>query len=315
VDVIAAFTPWIAPLVPAAIGYANVIKYLDFPIWLAWVYAAVVEFLGLATVTTALQFWSWNQDENGEQAPFNLALSTALFYLTITIAVNVLLDQGDALVKLVKALASTFSIVGALTLALRSQQGKRLEKLAQAQAETFRLTRKEEERCQKEEQKVMEQARKEEERKQKDQQNILELARLEQQKEIERLHIEAEERRKDKELSRKLRHEEKLAEIAAKVSERSQKVSGKFSDGLESSESYQKLTGKSSDDGESYQKVSEEQNNFPETFGKFPDWRQLPAEHRKRVGGMSNLQVRAEYGISEKTAGNWIRSSKELVEV
>jgi hypothetical protein len=274
VDVVAAFTPWIAPLVPAAIGYDNVRTYLHFDPWLAFVYALVVEFLGLATVTTALQFWSWNQTKSEErqgEAPFLLALSTALFYLAITISVNVLLDEGTTLVKVVKALASTFSIVGALTLALRSQQSKRqaavderkAEEASQAQLEAEKLASAERVR--------------------------LESLRLEKETELEKFRILEREKAQEREEKRKFLHEEKLAEIAAKLAESQAKVSAQVS----------VSSGKLS-----------ESNEFPETFGKWTDWRQVPEEHRRRMAGMTIKQVAAEYGVIEKTAGNWIRNAK-----
>jgi hypothetical protein len=285
VDVVAAMTPWIAPLVPAAIGYMNVKQYLGFEPWLAFVYALVVEFLGLATVTTALQFWSWNQetplaspqiqvqDLGGKgEAPFLLALVTALFYLVITLAVNVILDQGTVTVRVVKALASTFSIVGALTLALRSQQAKRQAAVDEAKAQK------------------LEQSRQTAEQRASEERRQLETLRLANEKEIAQARIVAETQAQERKEARQFRHEEKLAEIAAKVAESQAKVSAQVP--------------------ESSQKVAESKE-FPETFGKWSDWRQVPEEQRRRIGGMTIKQVHAEYGVIEKTAGNWIKNSHQ----
>jgi hypothetical protein len=141
-DLFSAYTPLLAPLIPAVIGFENVQTGLGFGLPLAFLYAVVVECLGLATTTTALQFRAWNQ-EHDKPAPYWLALATAGFYLLIVLLVNVLLDSGTFLQKFVKAAASTFSIVGAVTLALRNEQAKRVAEIEQAklneQAEKERL--------------------------------------------------------------------------------------------------------------------------------------------------------------------------------
>lgn len=129
-DLVAAYTPLLAPLIPAAIGYENVRAGLGFSVGLAVVYAVVVEFLGLATTTTALQFRAWNKDGQGKKAPMWLALLMATVYLAVVLSVNVLLDNGTTLQKWVKAAASTFSIVGAVTMALRNEQAKRVAELS-----------------------------------------------------------------------------------------------------------------------------------------------------------------------------------------
>jgi hypothetical protein len=273
VDVIAAYTPWLASVIPASIGWLNVQSVLHFSPWQAWVYAIVVECLGLATVATSLKFWSWNQ-EHQKRAPFWLALVTAVFYLTIVLAVNALLDDGDWRVKLVKALASSLSVAGALIVAMRSQQAK-LEKQA-AQEQVNR-----------------EQERLDIEQRRQDTNMLqIELAKIEAQKVTESSRLAAEEIRKEREAERNYRKELKLAEIAAKLEETRAKVSARVPES-----------------GESFGKVSERLENVPETFRKWSDWRQVPAEHQRRIASLNNRQVRDEYGCSEKTAGNWIRKA------
>lgn len=270
IDVVAAYTPWLASVVPAFIGYENVIRVLKFEVWQAWVYAIVVEALGLATVATTLKLWNWNQDNKDRRAPFELATLTAIFYLTIVLSVNVLLDEGDTLQKVVKALASSFAVVGALTVALRSQQSK-LEQDADTQRAKDEL------------------ARYEREKREADAQHVqLETLRLEKQKELELSRMQADEARKEREAERNLRKELKLAELKLK------------------------LSNPVSESSESGRKVAEAAGKFPETFGKWSDWRQLPDEHKKRIAMMTPHQVRTEYGVPEKTSGNWVRKAKEL---
>jgi len=278
VDVIAAYTPWLASVIPASIGYSSVLVSLHFEPWQAGVYAVVVECLGLATVATSLKFWSWNQEhDKNKQAPFLLALVTAVFYLAIVLSVNVMLDPGDLWVKIVKALASSLSVAGALIVAMRAQQSK-LEKQSDAEQVSA-----------KQEHDDIEQRRKD------DMAQQLELAKIDAQKVTESSRLAAEIEQKEREEERNLRKVLKLAEIAGKVEISKAKVSVNV---LES--------------GESFPKVSGKLENVPETFRKWSDWRQVPLEHQRRIAGMTNKQVQAEYGKSDKTAGNWIRKAKAL---
>lgn len=270
IDVVAAYIPWLGSFIPASIGWLNVQQVLGFTLLQAWIYAIVVEGMGLATVATTLMFWEWNQEQrDNKRAPFALALATALVYLAIVLGVNVLLDDGSPLVKGVKALASSISVVGALIVAMRSQQAK-LRVLVEnnrkfdvdAQAAQDALT--------------------------------VKLAEIEARKVEERLRLQADEAWKLSEAERNFRKEIKLAEIAAKVSISTAKVS----------ESGRDVSGKFRNDV----KVS---GNFPETFEKWSDWRKLSEEHKNRIAGMCIRDIRDQYGVSEKTAGNWLRKASE----
>lgn len=272
IDVVAAYTPWLASLVPAFLGYENVLRALHFEVWQAWVYAIVVEALGLATVATTLKLWNWNLANKDRRAPFALAVLTALFYLTIVLSVNVLLDDGDALQKVVKALASSFAVVGALTVALRSQQA-RLEQDAESRRAQEESARQQSEKRQAEDERMR-----------------LELVRLEKEKDLEFSRMQAENLRKEREAERTLRKELKLAEM------------------------HLKLAHPAPESSENGRKVAGDAENFPETFGKFSDWRHLPAEHKKRIAMMTPRQVRAEYGVPDKTSGNWVRKAIALEE-
>ena len=60
VDNLAATIPWLAPIVPAYMIYSSLAGEIGFPHWVAVLSAAVVEFLGLATVSTTFQLWDYN---------------------------------------------------------------------------------------------------------------------------------------------------------------------------------------------------------------------------------------------------------------
>jgi hypothetical protein len=128
IDNVAATVPWLAPLVPAYMVHDSMINRLGFPLWMGWAGAAVVEFLGLAAVSTAFQFWDYNQGKNKSDnaAPVWIALITASFYMLVVLVVNVMLDQAETINKLAKALLSLLSVVAAVVLALRAQHARRL---------------------------------------------------------------------------------------------------------------------------------------------------------------------------------------------
>lgn len=172
VDVVAAFVPWLAPVIPAYLAFHS-LYYVLMPgvLWVSIVGAVVVEFLGLATVTTVVQFNDFNSTQigAGEKAPFWSAVLTAAFYLTVVLTVNVLLDTADPTKKFAKFLLSSLSVAGAITISLRGQHRRRVE------AKAARDARLDEERKKKEEDETAYKRRVAEERRK----DKLELKRLE----------------------------------------------------------------------------------------------------------------------------------------
>ena len=152
-DNVAATVPWLAPLIPAAIAYDHMGSVLLFDPWLAFVGAAVVELLGLSTVTTTVQFWQYNnlpallvagdsaKPETEGRAPFWIAFAAAAFYFLVVITVNVLLDEAGGTARLAKGLLSTLSIVGALTVAIRSQHRRRVDEQAEVESDAIAYQR------------------------------------------------------------------------------------------------------------------------------------------------------------------------------
>jgi len=154
-DIISATTPWLAPLMPAYMAWYNMIHVLEWPPLLAFFGATTIEFLGLSTVHTTFQFWTYNE---ARQYRFQTALDsltknkrakkavrgasglaktrlTALaggFYLTLVIVVNVILDLKSPPEQIIaKVLLSLISIVAAITLALRAQHKRQLAEVEQ----------------------------------------------------------------------------------------------------------------------------------------------------------------------------------------
>lgn len=136
-DTLAAIIPWVAPITTAWMVYNNVITYLRFDVWIAWVMAGVTEGLGLVTISTTYGFWVWNEREDKSvKEPTSIAALAAGFYLAVIIVVNVILEVGhtEPVLIVAKALISLLSVVAGVVLALRTRHASRL--IAQAQDDT-----------------------------------------------------------------------------------------------------------------------------------------------------------------------------------
>ena len=136
-DGIAAIGPWITPI-PSAVLVANAtVKDLHWGTELAWIAAAIIESLGLTTVSTSLLLWEYNADKRktDPDAPFLLAASLVGVYLVSTIGLTVLLDIFPDLARYAPALFPILALVGAVNLALRSGHRRRLTSIAQDRAE------------------------------------------------------------------------------------------------------------------------------------------------------------------------------------
>ena len=131
VDVIASYSPWLAPVIPAYMTWHSMSSILGFPVWVAWVGAAVIETIGLSAIQTAIFFWNFNQTKgvSTPAAPFWLAVITAMFYLTVVISANVLIEVYPQSEILVKALLSSLSVCGGVIIAMRAGQARRERKV------------------------------------------------------------------------------------------------------------------------------------------------------------------------------------------
>lgn len=151
IDNLSATIPWLAPLLPAFFTYDGLLGSGLVPRSLAVIAGVVVEFLGLVTVATTVQFFDYNGSVAGMEnkqrfqkkqnrqsrflkkpyrAPVLPAGFTAAYYIVLILAVNILLDvNSNTTEKLIKALLSTIGLVGTLTMALRSQHARKIAEI------------------------------------------------------------------------------------------------------------------------------------------------------------------------------------------
>jgi hypothetical protein len=138
VDLLAATSPWLAPLIPAYLAWRNMSGVLNFPWFIALAGAAVIETLGLSTVHTVFSLWDYNQNHTGAKtarAPVAVAVMTAVIYMTIVLVVNVLLEARPLIQQIAQALLSCLSVVASVTLAVRANHARRLSDQAEIRAE------------------------------------------------------------------------------------------------------------------------------------------------------------------------------------
>lgn len=136
VNLLTAIAPWGAPLIPAYMTYQHAVQVLAFPEWIALITAAVVEILGLGTISTGIKFWKFNMRKVAKseykKAPVGLVVVAFLFYLTAVISSNVLLDyftgtpfQKNMLI-VVRAIFTLQTIPAGLIIAVRHQHHEAL---------------------------------------------------------------------------------------------------------------------------------------------------------------------------------------------
>lgn len=132
IDVLAAYSPLLATLIPAYLTYRNTSIHLGFDAWIAFASAAAVEVLGISAVHTAVSLYQYNTSltrKTDQRSPFWLAFATAVFYIAIVLVVNVGLDaaSGSETVNVVASgTLSLLSLVGALIIAVRAQHALKL---------------------------------------------------------------------------------------------------------------------------------------------------------------------------------------------
>lgn len=141
VNLLSAVAPWLAPLAPAYLTYSHLTNAaFSFPTYIALSVAAVVEVLGLSSVSTVLAFRAHNKRYKDEKrkAPVWVALFSFVVYLLIILVINVVLDAAllagsglryDAAVIFAKALLTLLSVPAAVILAVRTQHKEVLDEI------------------------------------------------------------------------------------------------------------------------------------------------------------------------------------------
>jgi len=122
VNIIVAVSPWLAPVIPASMAYTNMVSKLGFPAWVALVGAAVIECLGISTISTALDIWTHNKryKDAVKKAPILIPVFAFVFYSVLVLTVNVIMEIEQAGSQIIaRALLSLMTVPAAMILAAR----------------------------------------------------------------------------------------------------------------------------------------------------------------------------------------------------
>jgi hypothetical protein len=94
VDLLSATVVYTVPLVSAYLTYSHCITIVGLPPSVSFAAAFSVEVLGIAAVSTSVKFWKHNKRyaDARNKAPFWLAVFSYVFYLVVTLAINVILE-------------------------------------------------------------------------------------------------------------------------------------------------------------------------------------------------------------------------------
>ncbi len=130
-DALSSIVPYTTASIPAYLTYVHTSTQMDFPNYIAVLAAFTVEVLGVTSVSTAIRFWQWNKNHQKDTAPFWLAFLTYVFYIVITLSVNVILEIYTAVrapsVIWAIGLFSLLSIPSGVLISVRAQFGEMLE--------------------------------------------------------------------------------------------------------------------------------------------------------------------------------------------
>ena len=146
VNFLTAFSPWLAPLAPAWMTYVHMKDFLEFPILICIALAVLVEILGFATVSTALDFWFHNRKEKAgiKKAPLQIVIGVFVFYLVLILISNVVIDISVAFLSegwqkaaiiIVKMLLTLQTVPGALIVAVRTGHRELLREIKKEKQE------------------------------------------------------------------------------------------------------------------------------------------------------------------------------------
>ncbi len=161
VNFLSAFSPWLAPLIPAYMTFQHALGTLKFPFFFSFAGSAVVEILGFSAVSTYLSFWFYNRRNKaeGKKAPLTVVVVAFGFYLTLIIFSNVLLDTfpSEKWAEItVRALFTLQTIPAAMLVSVRTQHRELLSEISKEKKERSESNKKPSESQEKEESSVSE---------------------------------------------------------------------------------------------------------------------------------------------------------------
>ncbi len=133
VDLISDLAPWLTPIPSAVLVSAATVRHLAWPEPVGWISGAIVEMLGISTVSTTMLYYSFNQDkrQSDPELPWMLPAVLAGVYLAATVVLTVLLDTIPLLARWSPVIFPILALVGAVNLILRRNYHVLIRKIAE----------------------------------------------------------------------------------------------------------------------------------------------------------------------------------------
>jgi hypothetical protein len=137
VGLVTRLIPWLAPIPSAYLVGRAAIQYLEYPIGIGIIAAVIIEAMGLAATSTALDIYIYNQTRRkvDPPAPLFLAIVLVLAYLFIATCLTIIVEVIPNLAIYAPVIFPSLSLSGAIILALQSMLSNRQKAIAEEKAE------------------------------------------------------------------------------------------------------------------------------------------------------------------------------------
>lgn len=137
VGLVTRLIPWLAPIPSAYLVGRTAIQYLEYPIGIGIIAAVIIEAMGLAATSTALDIYIYNQTRRkiDPPAPLFLAIVLVLAYLLIATCLTIIVEVIPNLAIYAPVIFPSLSLAGAVILALQSMLSNRQKAIAEEKAE------------------------------------------------------------------------------------------------------------------------------------------------------------------------------------
>jgi len=137
VGLVTRLIPWLAPIPSAFLVGRAAIQYLEYPIGIGIIAAVIIEALGLAATSTALDMYIYNQTRRkvDPPAPLFLAIVLVLAYLFIATCLTIIVEVIPNLAIYAPVIFPSLSLAGAVILALQTMLSNRQKAIADEKAE------------------------------------------------------------------------------------------------------------------------------------------------------------------------------------
>lgn len=137
VGLVTRLIPWLAPIPSAFLVGRAAIQYLEYPVGIGIIAAVIIEALGLAATSTALDLYIYNQTRRkvDPPAPLFLAIVLVLAYLFIATCLTIIVEVIPNLAIYAPVIFPSLSLAGAVILALQTMLSNRQKAVADEKAE------------------------------------------------------------------------------------------------------------------------------------------------------------------------------------